>query len=882
MTTSQWAQVAREPADLGTTRPVPRLDAWLLRTAASGMDVAYDEELDGPASACSLAQLLGYVVSTPSLPADVKSVLQPRLASALGDAVSTDGHFALPYNRAPQEVEWWDLAEVGAAAPALLLAARSGIEVARGALLRGADFVRAKERGDVPGSFMKNADALEQDILNADAYAALALACAAEVSPTSDRREPIEAAVERLIQQFGIVSAGWWPYSVGLGSTSDAVGTSLAYQATIVGCGLLLLPHVDDTRRDRLAGVLLAASEQVATAFSADFDERLETPSWSRDWVRIPEIAWALPRRHPESGIDAALDHLEGIDPVGDPGETSKRPDRTPVTTTYRRFANLAGSAVLLGLTAHAAATVRGTQGLALRPLGVDFLERHGDPTLRAAPGRWVVDSSRGEVTLPNRVTVELPANAESWRRTDREQAQSSLLWLHSLGFLPSMIERDGAADEAVALLSSYWAFMTSAVSKDVRDFMTSYDHCVAVRLRTSCMVAVMLERAGRGVPPELLRLVRTDLEWARQPGHVKNNNHGMMLCAAVLHAGVVFPGFVDEEQSGLAEDDLARIILGAFDDQGVCLENTPSYHAFYLRFMRDLLPFAAEYYPAGSLHSLLAPLMTKASEVIELLVWQDGTLPPIGDSGAEKSSVRSRDGVLFAPDAGIFVKKEDEVYLSIRGGYSSIVHKHCDDTALTLRVAGSELLLDGGMYNYDWKDERTAVVKSQRGHSGVFFERFDRFYPATLYRPGAERVRSTMERLEGGAEEDRIKCSVEIDGSHVVERVVAVKEGQLSVVDTFRAPNGERALQRFLVPLGASLEISAGRIRVETADGRAWMEIGYDPARAAREFCGARDPLRGWVSRAWNQIEQCRTLEILPREGETVMAVEIRFGTME
>ncbi|MGA4777951.1 heparinase II/III domain-containing protein [Cellulosimicrobium sp. AB352] len=882
MTTSQWAQVAPEPADLGTTRPVPRLDAWLLRTAASGMDAAYDEELDGPASACSLAQLLGYVVSTPSLPADVKSVLQPRLASALGDAVGTDGHFALPYNRAPQEVEWWDLAEVGAAAPALLLAARSGIEVARGALLRGADFVRAKERGDVPGSFMKNADALEQDILNADAYAALALACAAEVSPTSDRREPIEAAVERLIQQFGIASAGWWPYSVGLGSTSDAVGTSLAYQATIVGCGLLLLPHVDDTRRDRLAGVLLAASEQVATAFSADFDERLETPSWSRDWVRIPEIAWALPRRHPESGIDAALDHLEGIDPVGDPGETSKRPDRTPVTTTYRRFANLAGSAVLLGLTAHAAATVRGTQGLALRPLGVDFLERHGDPTLRAAPGRWVIDSSRGEVTLPNRVTVELPANAEGWRRTDREQAQSSLLWLHSLGFLPSMIERDGAAEEAVALLSSYWAFMTSAVSKDVRDFMTSYDHCVAVRLRTSCMVAVMLERAGRGVPPELLRLVRTDLEWARQPGHVKNNNHGMMLCAAVLHAGVVFPGFVDEEQSGLAEDDLARIILGAFDDQGVCLENTPSYHAFYLRFMRDLLPFAAEYYPAGSLHSLLAPLMTKASEVIELLVWQDGTLPPIGDSGAEKSSVRSRDGVLFAPDAGIFVKKEDEVYLSIRGGYSSIVHKHCDDTALTLRVAGSELLLDGGMYNYDWKDERTAVVKSQRGHSGVFFERFDRFYPATLYRPGAERVRSTMERLEGGAEEDRIKCSVEIDGSHVVERVVAVKEGQLSVVDTFRAPNGERALQRFLVPLGASLEISAGRIRVETADGRAWMEIGYDPARAAREFCGARDPLRGWVSRAWNQIEQCRTLEILPREGETVMAVEIRFGTME
>ena len=232
MTTSQWAQVAPEPADLGTTRPVPRLDAWLLRTAASGMDAAYDEELDGPASACSLAQLLGYVVSTPSLPADVKSVLQPRLASALGDAVGTDGHFALPYNRAPQEVEWWDLAEVGAAAPALLLAARSGIEVARGALLRGADFVRAKERGDVPGSFMKNADALEQDILNADAYAALALACAAEVSPTSDRREPIEAAVERLIQQFGIASAGWWPYSVGLGSTSDAVGTSLAYQAT--------------------------------------------------------------------------------------------------------------------------------------------------------------------------------------------------------------------------------------------------------------------------------------------------------------------------------------------------------------------------------------------------------------------------------------------------------------------------------------------------------------------------------------------------------------------------------------------------------------------------------------------------------------------------
>jgi hypothetical protein len=862
------------------TPRVPTLDAWLVDRVASGLDVAWDDELGATASACSIGQLLGYVSSAPELPAEVRAQATHRLAAVLKNAVGSDGRFPLPYNRVPGDIDWWDIAEVGAAAPALLVAANSGVESARAALLRGAEFVLTKEREDLPGSFVKNVDTVDADIPNANAYTAVTLACAAEASGDPSWSAQVDPAVERLISQFGVSLAGWWPYRIGLGANSPS-GVSLAYQATIVGCGLFTLPCVGPGLQDRFAGVLLAASRQVEAAYESAFTEELEEPAWARDWAQIPEIAWALRRASPaQSADDPAVVHLQSIDPLKSSRTMTSRAGRTPVTTTLRKLANLAGAAVMLGLTEQSSLAAHADHVLEGAEADTGYVQRFGEPAARVVTGRWEFGRAERTMALPNRVTVKLPANAEHWLQTDFEQPQSTLLWLHSLGFAPSLIQREDSITDVLRVLDSYWAFTVSARSQHVRSFMTSYDHCVAVRVRTLCMVAAILKSRDHAVPRSLVRIVANDLEWARDPENVKPNNPGMMLCAAVLHAAVVFPGLVgsESELARTAEGNLIRIILGAFDESGVCLENTPSYHAFYLRFMRELLSFATEYRPDGSLHSTLTPLVDNATKALELLVWHDGTLPPIGDSGAERTSLESRNGTLFAPDAGFYVRKSSNAYFSIRSGYSSSVHKHCDDTAITLRVGDRTLLLDGGMFNYDWQDERTVAVKSQRGHSGVFFERYDQFYPAALYRPGAERVRSRMEREQRRVDEDLIKCWAQYDGTHTVERVVRVTDGALSIEDRFESPGDDHALQRFLVPLDASIEMSSGCIRLDT-EGGAWMEIDYDAARPVREFCGMRNPMRGWVSTAWNKIECCRAIEILPRKHWSTMRAEIRYG---
>lgn len=872
----------RVPEAARETPQVPALDAWLVDQVTSGRDVAWDDELGAPASACSVGQLLGYVVSVPGLPAEVRAQATHRLAAMLEDSVGSDGRFPLPYNRVPGDSNWWDLAEVGAAAPSLLVAARSGVESARTALLRGAEFVRTQERDGLPGSFVKNVDSAGGDIPNANAYSAVTLACAAELSGDSCGYARVEVIMERLISQFGASMAGWWPYRIGLESDSSS-GVSLAYQATIVGCGLFVLPCVGNQLQEKLAGVLLAASSQVEAAYESAFDEELEEPAWARDWAQIPEVAWALRRdARTHRADDLAVAHLRSIDPWKNSPTMTPRADRTPVTTALRKLANLAGAAVMLSLTGQSMLATHAHHETGGRDAGAGYVEKFGEPAARVAPGRWEFGGAVQRTTLPNRVSVTLPVTAEDWSHTDFEQAQSTLLWLHSLGFTPTLIERENSVADVLRILDSYWAFAASAKSKQVRKFMTSYDHCVAVRVRTLCMVAAILKARRQAIPRSLVRIVEDDVSWACDPGNVKPNNHGMMLCAAVLHAAVVFPDVVSSgsEPASTAEANLLRIVTGAFDEAGVCLENTPSYHAFYLRFMRDLLSFATEYRPEGSLHAALTPLVEKATAALELLIWHDGTLPPIGDSGAERTSLRSRNGILFAPDAGFYVRKSSNTYLSIRSGYSSTVHKHCDDTAITLRVEGKPLLLDGGMCNYDWQDERTVAVKSQRGHSGVFFERYDQFYPATLYRPGAERVRSKMEREHIHDGEDVIKCWAQYDGTHTVERAVRVTDGTLSIVDRFECPGDDRALQRFLLPLDAALEMSPGRIRVD-AEG-AWMEIEFDAERHVRELCGMRNPMRGWVSSAWNELERCRTIEILPTKNESAMRAVIRYGAIE
>lgn len=837
-----------------------------------------DPQLGDDASNCSTAQAVGLFVM---LEEDATTA---SLVAQIAGSQLDDGAFTIPYNRPTTAPSKWDLAEIGAAAPGLLLAARNGHELAAKILLKSADFTLGQEL-DEGGRFLKNADCDGQDILNGNIYAATTLACALELSPHVEYQRAVESAVAHSISRFGAHSRDWWSYSEG-SDGRELVGRSLAYQATMVGYGRLLLPVLKGALHGQWRETLHRAQEAFESVLGTPSREQYEHPSWSRDWDHVSEILLGLAplseEHHPTPAFvqrfNALLTGAQEIRPAS-------AADRTPVTTRLRLACNVASVLTILSTDLEIDPTAGIHLGAAWTATVTpqEYVQRFSDVASRPAPGRWSMASGpEGSISvlLPNRMEVRLPSTCSEWLRDDYEQQQSALLWLHSLGFLPTMFEQNDGKERVEEVLRSYVEFLDSAESRGFLLRMTSLDHAVAVRIRALCAVLARYTARDLPVPDELLWLLARDASWGAVAHNIKINNHGMMLATSVLHYEALFRTEHTASRTEVVGNALRQIIEASFDSVGVCRENTPSYQAFYLRFFGDLKAFLRWISPDSPIIDLLDDIVTRGEATLSIMVWPEGILPPIGDSGAEKSSVASVDGTVFSAESGFFVQKRDNTYVSLRCGHSSIVHKHADDTSLTLRVAGVELLLDGGMYNYDWKNPATVAVKSQRGHSGVFFERFDDLYPATLFRPGHTRVRSHMTMLETAPGAISIHCGYEIDASHFAQRLATFRQGRIALSDRFWSTTGETPVQRFLVPVDAETTTDESGILL-TKEG-AWMRIRFDQNRPTRRYSGESVPLmRGWVSRSWGTLDACQVFEIGPLTGALSMDAELTYGTV-
>lgn len=841
----------------------------------SGIIELHDQQLSGSASSCSTAQAAGFFAMLD------ESEITTALLQAVAGSQLPHGGFSIPYNQPVSAPPAWDIAELGAAAPALLVAARNGHRLAATVMLKGAEFTLSQERAK-SGSFLKNASCQDQDVLNGNIYAAVTLACALELGPNTEYQRAIESVVEHSISRFGSPAEHWWSYSEHP-EGAELVGKSLAYQATIVGYGRLLLGTLRGDLRHRWTKSLEDAQAAIRTALASPSPTEFEEPSWSRDWDQVSEIALglvAITSDAPETDdlsrrMDILLERRTSTVP--------RHEDRTPTTSDLRFACNLASVVTILlnELEINPAAGLDLRQDWSAGITPEEYVRRFSDPASRPGPGRWSMTLSpeaESSIALPNRIEVRLPEHSTGWLQEDYEQQQSTLLWLHSLGFLPTMFEEPDGEERVAAALRTYVEFLGTAESQEVLSRMTSLDHAIAVRIRSLCTIFARCVARGVDVPRELLWLLARDASWGSVAANIKVNNHGMMLATAVLHYEALLATQHRESRSSIIGDALRKIIGASFDPVGVCRENTPSYQAFYLRFFRDLKDFLSWTEPSSSLLDVLDEIVTRGSETLSVMVWPDGTLPPIGDSGAEKSAISSVDGTIFSSESGFFVHKQDGRYLSLRCGHSSVVHKHVDDTSLTLRVGDVELLLDGGMHDYDWKNPLTAAVKSQRGHSGLFFERFDPVYPATFFRPGSTRVKSHMSMLDTSPGAIAIHCGYSIDDAFFAQRLVTFEEGHITLNDRFSSTTGEVAVQRFLVPADAAVTNEDSGLLV-SRDG-AWMRIRFDQGRPVTRYGGETVPVvRGWVSRSWGTIEECQVIELGPRIGSRTMDTEITYG---
>jgi hypothetical protein len=299
--------------------------------------------------------------------------------------------------------------------------------------------------------------------------------------------------------------------------------------------------------------------------------------------------------------------------------------------------------------------------------------------------------------------------------------------------------------------------------------------------------------------------------DWLAKPKHYTKNNHGLMGSLALLHSAVQF-GATPHARAYLDVATNRIIELGktSFDRDGLCNENTIGYHSYNLHLYRGVLEFCKHYGLSETLVSFLEATILRATKALEFCVWQDGSIPPLGDSPVYRTKLASRNKSRCFYESGFAVVKNDDLYVSIVCGALTETHKQVDDSSITLRFRNHDILIDGGSYLFDRTDPYRRCVASSLGHSGVFLKAFDGLLRREVLRKFGP-VSGRIELFEESDEGVRVTCrySVQDDRAVFVRKICVCWPDEVAIVDSVENNEGafsSETVQRFL--FGPTLDV--------------------------------------------------------------------------
>ncbi|MFC3769654.1 hypothetical protein [Paenibacillus sp. GCM10012303] len=333
----------------------------LLRRDDSGRLYVLDDELGDRASCCTTAEAACLYVLNSRLNGGTET--DSAIAAELIDDVLRrqlpSGAFGQPYYVKRGETSTVDIAEIGAAANSLYHVYKAtGNESAKASLIRSAEYLLTQVAEENPGAVYKNPNARMHDVLNGDIYAAHTLGRAYELTQNPVYLTQIERIVAHVADRFGRHSPGWWPYTEKWDG-SVGMGNSVAYQATIIAFAHPLLPLLSAPLQAAWKRIEEEAAAIVLQALQDGPNDYNEAPWWCRDWPNVPEILLSLARvPHLEEArayTEGRLKEMEdGVTEHGiayfRPKVKNDDPERTPVTTTFRKAATIGGILCAIGL----------------------------------------------------------------------------------------------------------------------------------------------------------------------------------------------------------------------------------------------------------------------------------------------------------------------------------------------------------------------------------------------------------------------------------------------------------------------------------------------------------------------------------------------------
>src|SRR5699024_3959126 len=368
---------------------------------------------------------------------------------------------------------------------------------------------------------------------------------------------------------------------------------------------------------------------------------------------------------------------------------------------------------------------------------------------------------------------------------------------------------------------------------------MNSQDHCLALNLRTCARIIINPEFVDTALRVTAVELAESLVRVVEQADHFKPNNHGLMLALAVLHAEYANPQigrregrFVDSEY---CIDFLNRTFEFVISDSGLVAENSPSYQGLWVEWLRESAEVVERLYQQQELSERYRELAERVRQNLRFFIVDQHRMLPIGDGGSvTQATVPPRQGVFVSEPDGYYIENNGAgTVVAFNCGFRYGTHKHADDQAIRLLIAGEEVIADAGAYSYDMNDPRVLRATSQRGHSSVFFPKFDdisgpHFYP---WLNAFERIRTDFTQTKDEVVRE-FRTQRVIDETFKVSRILtsAPKMAYLRIDDFATGPSEECPGVRFLIPREHDVVVDGRRVVIKSSKFIVALEFSTEP----------------------------------------------------
>ncbi len=350
-------------------------------------------------------------------------------------------------------------------------------------------------------------------------------------------------------------------------------------------------------------------------------------------------------------------------------------------------------------------------------------------------------DVASGVVTLRNGEQFNFNEDHSiDWSFRFKLDSATTNLYFYSLHYVGSLcLEYINTDDKkflemAIGISRSYFHFISNPHNRRVAETNReggSRDHGTVIRVSCLCMLLKIIVESNDyyEFTRDIARYIIDCGYWLEEDQNYRTNNHGLMSDVCLAQIGVVVgqetaigKRFVDKSRWRIAE-----LILGAFCSEGLANENTIGYHRYNLiKYKEAVELFKCWGLYSGKFADVAYNVIDKAEFALSVCVWHDGSIPPIGDWPIHPTNCVSRDMPYLFPESGFAVIKNEDLYISIICGHRGTAHKHVDDTSITIRYRGVDVVIDCGNFSFDRTSPYRQCLESSYGHSGCFVDSID------------------------------------------------------------------------------------------------------------------------------------------------------------